>query len=201
VGVEQHPLTHSEAASQRPQPAGLPRLTFAWEPLIGLIGEGLPALVHRHWREIATAQDKVPLRVDWLAYLQREREGGWRAFVARRGGRIAGYIAFFFFQPERYRGSLFCVEDTIWVVPTERDRGVVWMRLVRESLKALPRPCTVQIKSRLTTKDGRSGRILERCGLTAKEVVYSAYLDRPSEDSQHERPAFLRDGSGPDPEA
>ncbi len=190
VGVEPGSLTPAGGALQ-------PRLTFAWEPLINLLGEGLPALVHKHWREIATSQDKVPLRVDWLAYLQRERDGGWRAFVARRGGRIVGYIAFFFFQPERYRGSLFAVEDTIWVVPTERDRGLVWMRLVREALKALPRPCTVQIKSRLTTKDGRSGRILERCGLTAKEVVYSAYLDRPLPDLspqelENERPSFLR---------
>ena len=152
-------------------------LTFAWEPLLGLIAEGLPALVEQHWREIATGQDKVPLKVDWLAYLNRERRQEWAAFVARRDGKIAGYIAFFFFRPERYVTTMFAVEDTIWVVPTERDRGMVWMRLVQKSLQTMPKPCNVQIKSRLTTKDGRSGKILQRCGLAAKEVVYSAYLE------------------------
>jgi hypothetical protein len=157
----------------------LPPLTFQWEPLsILLDNDNLDLLVRQHWREIALDHDTVPLDVDWEAYLDQEREGRWRAFVGRRAEKLVSYIPAHFHRPARYRSTLYIQEDTIWVVPDEPDRGLVWWRTVSAFKAAVPRPCKLQIKSRL--RDGKTttpSRILERLGLPAVEVLHSAYLE------------------------
>jgi hypothetical protein len=153
-------------------------LTYGWEPLLGLLAnDRLGELVKAHWAEIALDTDKVPLAVNWKLYLAREEQGTWRAFVARRDGKLAGYIGFHFHRPDRYQSTLYIQEDTIWVVPEEKNRGLVWASLWKHALSALPRPAKVQGKVRLKDSEARAGRILERLGLPAVEMLHSAYLE------------------------
>ena len=152
-------------------------LSFQWEPLSRVLdNDGLAGLGAIQWAEVGTHQGEVPLDIDWEEYLQREREGLWQGMTGRRDGRMVSYIAFNLFKPARYKSTLFVVEDTVWVVPDEKDRGVTWYRTCAAATRMVPRPCLLFIKSRLTAKDGRSGAILKRLGLEPVETVYSRYL-------------------------
>lgn len=148
-------------------------LTFSWEPLAALLDEGLDQIVLEHWREIARDQADVPLVVDWDEYQRQEDLGQWKAFVARRGDTMVAYIAFFLYHPARYQKTMYVCDDTVWVLPSEgKNRGLVWYKLIKAAMAALPRPIKFQVKAR----EPRVEAILQRLGLKRSEVVYSAYL-------------------------
>ena len=181
-----------------PASVGGSRTTYQFEPLLRLIGyDDLMLITAEHWRAIALDQADVPLVVDWELYLSQERAGTWRAFTARRGGVLVGYIAFNFSHPTRYRTTLYVQEDTIWVVPDVNPvaRALIWRGLWKNALKALPRPCKVQGKIRLNPDEagilsrtiGRRfgperilflavGGILRSLGLRPVEVLFSTVL-------------------------
>ncbi len=147
-------------------------LTFSFEPLEALLDEGLADLVVPHWEAIALDRDTVPLDIDWNAYIAAENAGRWKAFIARRDGKIVGYVAFFYYYPPRYQSTLYISDDTIWVIPEERNRGLIWYRLMKAAMAQLPRPCKLMVKAR----EPRVEAILQRLGLTKAEVLYSAVL-------------------------
>lgn len=173
-------------------------IAYGFEPLIRLLCyDNLARITQEHWQAIALDRGEVPLVVDWEAYLAAERAGSWRAFTARRGTQLIGYIAFNYQLPVRYRTTLYVQEDTIWIVPDVGPlaRALIWRGLWRAALAALPRPCKVQGKVRLSASDARLmrntmgkrmgaqrllflgvGKILRSLGLEPVEVVFSAFL-------------------------
>lgn len=151
-------------------------LIFDFEPLATLLDDGLGEIVREHWAAIAVDQEDVPLDVDWEAYQRREDNGTWRGFTARRDGRIVGYVGFFLFRPERYQSTLYINEDTIWIVPDEPNRGLLWYQLLKAAMAALPKPCKLQVKVRLQYGGDRTGKLLERLGLVANEMIYTGYF-------------------------
>lgn len=151
-------------------------IEYGFEPLATLLDDGLDALAREHWRAIALDHSAVPLDVDWEAYARREQDGSWRAFTARRDGILVGYVGFFFFHPERYRSTLYINDDTIWVVPTERNRGLIWRGLVRAAMKELPRPAKLQFQVRVRHGGRVTARILENLGFELNTMLYSVLL-------------------------
>ena len=150
-------------------------IRYDWEPLAELLDDGAAALALRHWQEIALDQGDVPLEVDWDAVLAEEAAGVFRVFTARSDGDLVGYISCRVFRPSRYAGTVYVNDDVFWLDPTHR-RGWTGYRLLSHFLAALPKPCKVQIKHKLTFEGGRVGKLLERLGLRPVEVVSVAFL-------------------------
>jgi len=150
-------------------------ITYAWEPLTDLLADGVDELTRRHWQEVAGDCEAVPLDCDWSLYLAAEARGEWRAFAARKDGRMIGYICWWINRPIRYRSTLYCECDVFWIAPEHR-KGLTGYRLFVEALNALPKPCRVILQEKLTFKDGRVGRLLERLGLRPVEIVYTTFL-------------------------
>lgn len=150
-------------------------ITFSWEPLEWLLAEGVEELTRQHWEEIALDKEQVPLDTNWREYLQLEATGRWRAFAARKNGKLIGYITWWIGKHVRYRGTTYCEADVFFILPEHRN-GLVGYRLFSEALKALPKPCKVLINEKIGFKDGRVGKLLERLGMKPIEVVYSRYL-------------------------
>lgn len=156
-------------------------LTFGFEPLLTLLVEDrLGELVKAHFAEIGADKSTVPLTVNWGAYLQREQGNTFRAFVARRDNALIGYIGLNFFRPDRHTGTLFVRDETIWVLPSEKRRGLVWRAMWRAVVPILPRPCKLMVGLTLTGPEGQVEILqgcLQRLGLKPAEMVMGAYLD------------------------
>lgn len=151
-------------------------LTFDWEPLAALLDEGIEELVLRHWQEIALDKDEVPLDPDYEKRFCMELQGTWKAFVARRDGRIIGYISFFFHESHHnYKGTRYIFDDVFWLAPEER-KGLTGYLLLKHAFTALPRPSKLQIKVKLSFEQARVGKLLERLKLKPIEKVYSRML-------------------------
>lgn len=150
-------------------------LKFEFEPLEVLLDDGVEQLVEQHWGEIALDKADVPLAIDWTAMLADELNGTFKVFTARDGARLVGYVSCHLFYPARYTATLYVNDDVLWLHPDYR-KGLAGYRMLAAFLRAIPKPCKVQMKEKLTFKEGRVGKIFERLGLTAVETVYSAYL-------------------------
>lgn len=150
-------------------------ITYQWDSLRRLLDDGVAEIARKHWEEIALDKASVALDADWDRYLRHEAAGAWRAFSARRDGRVIGYICWWIDHHIRYRGTIYATADVFFILPEHR-KGMVGYRLFSEALKALPKPCKVLINEKLHFQDGRVGRLLERLGMKPIEVVYSTFL-------------------------
>jgi hypothetical protein len=152
-------------------------VTFAWEKLSGLLAEGSAALCVQHWEEIALDHETVPLDIDWDQLLKEEQAKRYRVFVARRAGRLIGYLPLIFWYPSRYCSTLHIQDDTIYVVPGEKNRFAIWMQLLDRAIEDLPRGSKLYIRLRPQHGGARIGKILEkRYGVRLTELVYSTVL-------------------------
>lgn len=152
-------------------------LSFAWENLAGLLDDGVADIARAHWREIGLHQEEVPLDVDWGQLLREEDSGRYRVFVARRDGRIVGYAPFMLFWPSRYQNTLHVQDDTIYVVPDEPCRAALWLQLVEEAVKTLPRPCKFIMRVRPQFGGYALAEALKRQhGMELSELVLTTIL-------------------------
>lgn len=152
-------------------------LTFGWEPLAKLLSEGNQHWTEKHWREIALDHDDVPLDVDWKELIEQERRGQYKVFVARRDGKMVGYLPFMFWYPARYRGTLFIQDDTVYVLPTEDNRARVWFEMLDRAIELLPKPAKLQMRVRPQHGGERIGKILEkRYGMRLSELTYTKVI-------------------------
>jgi len=151
-------------------------LEFGWEPLDVLLDDGILPMAQRHYDEIALDKGAVELAIDVDAYVEMEQDGRLHIFTARRDGALIGYIMWFFFFPERYRLTQYCSDHLYWLDPNERN-GWTGYLLWENALEALPRPCKVQVRTKLSYEDNRVSLLLQRLGLLPIEMVHSAYLE------------------------
>jgi hypothetical protein len=157
--------------------ANVSDVTFAWEKLSDLLAEGADALCRAHWQEIALDHEMVPLDVDWEQLLKEEQAKRYRVFVARRLGRVIGYLPLIYWYPSRYCSTLHIQDDTIYVVPEEKNRFAIWIQLLDRAIEQLPRGSKLYIRLRPQHGGERIGKILEkRYGVRLSELVYSTVL-------------------------
>jgi hypothetical protein len=91
---------------------------------------GLDDLLIEHHDEAAALRMFFPLDVDWPAYLRMERAGQIKSWAARRGGKLVGYTLFYVHPQMHAAGSVWAVNDLVYLVPEER-RGWGGVHLIR----------------------------------------------------------------------
>ena len=115
--------------------------------------------------------------MDWRALRAMEIEGKYKVFVARRNGKIIGYMPFLFWYPWRYSSTLFIQDDTVFVIPEEPNRARVWFEMLDQAMSELPRGVKFQMRVRPQHGGARIGKILEkRYGMVLSEMTYTMVL-------------------------
>lgn len=97
-------------------------LEFAQESIVEL-RDALEPLFERHWREVETNQDTVPLEPDWQAYECIEAAGIYSFTTARTGGVLVGYVGLIISPALHHRSVISAEPDLLWLAPEHR-RGL-----------------------------------------------------------------------------
>jgi GNAT superfamily N-acetyltransferase len=101
--------------------AGVSGVAYGWETLAEIRRDpDLADLLASHYYEIAEDQDWIPMDPAWDVYADMERRGIWYAYLARREGRLIGYIAWFVQGHLHHQRTLFAVDDLFYIHPDER---------------------------------------------------------------------------------
>jgi hypothetical protein len=96
-------------------------LTFAWEPLDRVVREpNFGDLARAHWEEAGILKDVMPLDVDVERMLWLAEKGMYRAWTARDGDTLAGYIGFLFNTPLPFKSTPTVYEDMFTLAPAYR---------------------------------------------------------------------------------
>jgi hypothetical protein len=155
-------------------------LVFAREPFSeALLAEMLP-LLEAHWAEIAHYPD-IPLEVDASAYHAAERNGALRIFTVREPGRnnaLIGYAAYFVRGNPHYASSVQASQDVIYVAP--EARGSTGARLIQFADDQFRRDGVQAVYHHVKVAHN-FGRLLERMGYVAVDVIYAKRRDRPEQ--------------------
>jgi hypothetical protein len=143
-----------------------------------LLDETLP-LVRAHWREVAHYAD-IPLDPDASAYHHAEFRGFLRVYTARKVGplgdhRLVGYAAYFVRPSIHYASSVQASQDVIYVSP--ECRGSTGARLIQFADEQLAGEGVQAVYHHVKVAHNW-GRLLERMGYEAVDVIYAKRLDR-----------------------
>lgn len=95
------------------------------------------ALLARHWEEIALNRDTVPLDVDIAGYRTLEACGELHLMTVRADGAMIGYHSSIVKPHLHYNSTLTAFVDVYYLVPEQRDKPRVALRLFREAEKSL----------------------------------------------------------------
>lgn len=101
-------------------------VVFAWEPLAKGLEDGLEDLIAINDDEV---ENTIPLDIDWPKYFMLERSGMFRGASARRGSKLIGYRGFIIAPPMRHKGSLWAVNEALFLDPKARD-GLLAVRFI-----------------------------------------------------------------------
>lgn len=89
---------------------------------MSFLKEEMLPILERHYLEIAAFQD-IPLKPDFVQYLEIERLGRLRCFTARDMGELVGYAVFFVAHNPHYSTSLQATQDVIYLEKSRRGLG------------------------------------------------------------------------------
>lgn len=98
--------------------------TYAWEPLSGLLDDGLATLVRQHWEEVGVHKDKMPLDCDWERYQALEDGKILKILAARRDDVLVGYNSFMVLPHLHYATTVHALGDAIFVPRALRHTGI-----------------------------------------------------------------------------
>lgn len=167
-------------------------LRFAREPFSGELLEEMLPLLERHWREVAHFPD-IPLEVDAAAYHAAEANGALRIYTVRRlwvlpgepfhaqAWVLIGYAAFFVRHSPHYASSVQASQDVIYVDPSAR--GSTGAQLIRFADDQLGTEGVQAVYHHVKVQHNW-GRLLERMGYEAVDLIYAKRLDRNGAEGQ-----------------
>ena len=145
------------------------------------IARDLPPLFERHWQELGTYKDQIPLDPDWDRYFLLAQTGTLRVRTARVDGVLAGYIFNLVGPGLHYRSTLHAEIEMFWLDPVYRGMGVVgmnhwfvmdWFSANDEDMRALGvKRISVAVKNGY--RDGRVAVVFRRLGYLPVETVLS----------------------------
>lgn len=158
-----------------PPPDPSRRLTFEWEPLAGLLDEGLAAMItEQHWPEVGVHKDQVPVAIDWDKYQKMEDDGLLYLMSARRGADLIGYASYFVMPHMHYCTTLHALNDAIFVLPGHRGAGVRLIMAAERALAQVAAPNWIRIiyhaKLHVEVERGTLARVFDRLGYKAFET-------------------------------
>src|ERR1700685_2567393 len=93
-------------------------------------------LLRRHWQEIATFKEHIPLDPDFPMYSRLDAACKLLTLTARVDDKLIGYCVFLLTRSGHYKSTLVGMNDVIYVEPEYR-KGTVGLRLIREAEKRL----------------------------------------------------------------
>lgn len=167
--IDTNPLFR-DAAESRDSAAPV----FSAEPYTEpLIQEMLPLFVD-HWREIATHKD-IPLKPVWEHYEKISAAGMLRIYTIRYNTHLKGYAVFTVVPNSHYGTSLQANNDIIFLDVALRGKlvGFRFIKYCDQQLKAEG----VQRVIHHIKLAHNWGKLLERQGYMAEEIIYSKRLD------------------------
>src|SRR6266851_6357508 len=155
-------------------PDGARLLTLEWEPLSGLLDDGLEALVAEHHAEVGVHKDTMPLAVDYDRYQLLEDQDILHCLAARRGETLIGYNIFLVLPHIRYARTLTASCEAIFVTQRHR-KGGAGIRLIDTAeadlkLWAKPDYCRIVYHDRAGVE--LLGPVLKRRGYALRDLVY-----------------------------
>ena len=162
-------------------PEGGLSLSFQWEGLETLLADGLEDMIAADFSEVEVDQAAIPLDIDWNHYAAIEQAGTYRIVSARAGRRLVGYNSFFLNRHTRHQGTVFAINDVLYLMPQERRGGAGWRFLLetdRMLVEAGVSKVQYGIKEhvRLGASQGTVGDLLTRMGYRHIETVYAKVL-------------------------
>jgi GNAT superfamily N-acetyltransferase len=136
--------------------------------------EEMRPLLFKHWKEIATYQDRIPLDPDFSLYAKLDAMGKLLCLTARLDGRLIGYSVFLLTRVAHYKSTLCAVNDVIYVEPEFR-KGSIGVRLIRESEKRLKDLGVVKMTWHTKTSNDLSALLL-KMGFAVDEIMMAKVL-------------------------
>lgn len=142
-------------------------MRFSRELIADCLEEAKP-LLEDHYEEIAHFKS-IPLDPDYDQYLELEKMGIVRCFVARNNeGAMIGYATFFVRRNIHYKSSLQSVQDIIYINPSYRGQGGKFLLWCDEQLKAEG----VQVNYHHIKSAHNWGKMAERMGYELIDLIY-----------------------------
>lgn len=151
-------------------------MQFAQERLTEALIQELMPLAQKHYREIARYQD-IELKPDWAKYLFIDTQGSLAVFTYRDSNtqELHGYAFFIVAKNLHYSDSIQAAQDVIFIHPDHRGYGRLFIRYCDQRLTAMK----VQVVTQHVKVYQNWGKLLERMGYEAVDVIYSKRLDKP----------------------
>lgn len=116
------------------------RLLFGWESLADILKEpALKPLIEEHFEEIAEDKADIPLSISWPHYLDLDRRGILKIWVARGpDGEFAGYWCYYVDRHPNY-AAVYAWGAPMYLAPDYRKglNGYNFLTSSERALKAL----------------------------------------------------------------
>lgn len=137
----------------------------------------LPPLFLRHWQELGTSREQIPLDPDWDRYFALEVNGALHIMTARSEGVLVGYIFNVVGPHLHYRSTLHAEIDMFWLDPAWRGTWFTlrWFRDNDHMLRGLGVK-RVHVGTKNHFIAGRVGSIFRRLGYSPVETVWASVL-------------------------
>lgn len=157
----------------------MPWPTFNTEQYTPEFLKELAPLIYLHYKEISADLD-IPLQPVWDDYAKAAAAGVLRIFTIRCDGKLIGYSVFSVRPATHYETSIQANNDIIWLHEDFRKQ-LLGYRFIQWCDRQLRITDKVQ-KVRHHVKLAHNwGKLLERQGYGAEEIIYSKRLDLDQE--------------------
>ena len=154
-----------------PQPIKLDgNLSYRIERFQNWLMEGR-ALADAHWLEFGSRQDIRAFSMDYTKYLALDAGGKLLSCVARRDGRIVGYLVMFVIPDTHASAGKMAESAFFYTVPTPM-RGIVLRGMIRFAVRKLLDDGVKYIRFRHRLRQ-TAQPILENMGFVLDEYSYS----------------------------
>ena len=131
-------------------------------------------LWERHWQEIGTNRDVIPLDPDWDAYDRMHLKGGLKIVGAFDGEEMVGYVFAIITGHLHYRSTKCGFYDLYWLAPEYR-KGLTGVRMFREMERVLRDLKVVKVYAPTKLEHDKS-TLFKRMGWSPAEVMFTNVL-------------------------
>lgn len=140
-------------------------MQIAWEKLLDLVRDGLPALCEQHWAECQILGRALDM--DWARYGVLEHQGIIRWIGIREDGRLVGYASICISRPLHHQHEKAGLTDTVFL-SKDRRKGWTGVRVVKRIMTMVGEQGVecFTLTERLTIfrTIGALGKVLKRLG-------------------------------------
>lgn len=151
------------------------QLTFGWASVREVINEpNWPDLSREHFQESASFADSLEFDPDYQRIINCNDIGVYRAWTARSGGRLVGYIGWWV-QPLIDSRRTLCAVDHLYVMAPEYRQGLNGYSMFRSCFAALKESGVKMIMVHSKTSLDLT-KLMERLGLERIETLWGGML-------------------------